>query len=540
MGLPSIRAQNGKDGLSKFFLESPDILFTELVLPDISTPEMIGKIRESPKNPQVPVYLIAESGNRMFENPEMLRKISADGVLKKPVSKLELQKLIAGHFGIGPAKKKRKTKKVLRGKQAKYKGNLYHISYPEILSALASNKETGVLVVESKEIRVWVSMGQGLPVKAKSHGAKKLTLANLLQKKCLIDRTRLKEAKRVMKRKNLPFKEVLISMKIISTEELARSVAYQSEQCLLLPFGWKTGGFSFYGKSKAGRGNSLRGLSVPDIFLKGAKGAITKNEIAKKFAGHMSTPFHVNEDAFGYFENCNFSDKEKSLVVKARDNIDIRGLLELSLCPKEDSLHVIWTLFQLGVYKFREEAGQGKKDCRQRSSKNGQSFRTDLSSLNRNRAKKVPRNNQRQSGKEETDFSNYKECLRKGRPDLAVQALLKANEVDKKNPENYTKLAKTIWMLSAKETQSLSLADSSLNPVKLLQKAIAINPDYLEAHLLLGKLYKENHFFSAALKSFNKVLKIEPEHKEASREASLMNIKLRKLNVSTQGAHAGI
>ncbi len=84
-----VLAANGAAGLTKFDQERPDLIITDIIMPEKEGIETIREIRE--KNTQVPI--VAYSGGGRTKNYDFLRmahKLGATEVLRKPFANEEL------------------------------------------------------------------------------------------------------------------------------------------------------------------------------------------------------------------------------------------------------------------------------------------------------------------------------------------------------------------------------------------------------------------------------------------------------------------
>ncbi len=70
---------NGKEALESFARSAPDLILTDIVMPDTEGIELIMRIRKSDPN----VKIIAMSGGNYLE---IARKLGADRILAKPFS----------------------------------------------------------------------------------------------------------------------------------------------------------------------------------------------------------------------------------------------------------------------------------------------------------------------------------------------------------------------------------------------------------------------------------------------------------------------
>jgi len=130
-------------------------------------------------------------------------------------------------------------------------------------------------------------------------------------------------------------------------------------------------------------------------------------------------------------------------------------------------------------------------------------------------------------------------------PDLATSyyhfSLARMHELNKdyaKALEEYDKALKADPVsasLKIEYSRALWLAGENSRAVEECKKAIGLEPDSIEGHHLLGKIYfnsREEDLDSKALEQFEKVLKLDPNHQEALFDAAQIELKNRNYEVS--------
>ena len=81
-------AANGKDGLKQFRENTPDLVITDIIMPEMEGISFIRELRAYNKN----IPIIAMTGNvhgRMEEYLDISSKLGADEVLRKPIKSKE-------------------------------------------------------------------------------------------------------------------------------------------------------------------------------------------------------------------------------------------------------------------------------------------------------------------------------------------------------------------------------------------------------------------------------------------------------------------
>ena len=135
-------AKNGEEGLQKFFMEKPDVLVADVMMPKMDGFEMVKRIRQSDKHTPV-LFLTARSAiNDVVEGFEL----GANDYLKKPFGMQELMvrmKALAGRLITQTAEKEKKTDWIEIG-QYRFNSILQRLEYAGIETEL-SHRESEIL-----------------------------------------------------------------------------------------------------------------------------------------------------------------------------------------------------------------------------------------------------------------------------------------------------------------------------------------------------------------------------------------------------------
>jgi two-component system cell cycle response regulator DivK len=87
-GYEVIAAENGREGLSQAFNNTPDIIITDINLPDIDGYEITDTLKKDKKTAHIPV--IAMTANVMKKDRENILQAGCDGFISKPIDIDEL------------------------------------------------------------------------------------------------------------------------------------------------------------------------------------------------------------------------------------------------------------------------------------------------------------------------------------------------------------------------------------------------------------------------------------------------------------------
>ena len=91
-GYEVIPAETGQDGLDKAFASKPDIVITDINLPDIDGYQVTDALKKGQHTAHIPV--IAMTANVMQKDKDEVFKAGCDGFISKPIDVDELPLLI--------------------------------------------------------------------------------------------------------------------------------------------------------------------------------------------------------------------------------------------------------------------------------------------------------------------------------------------------------------------------------------------------------------------------------------------------------------
>jgi CheY-like chemotaxis protein len=81
--------RNGRAGLEAFATDRPDLLITDIIMPEVDGLEVIRAVRAQDRN--LPIIAISGGGDREdFEFLETAQRLGATEVIRKPISREQL------------------------------------------------------------------------------------------------------------------------------------------------------------------------------------------------------------------------------------------------------------------------------------------------------------------------------------------------------------------------------------------------------------------------------------------------------------------
>jgi CheY-like chemotaxis protein len=92
----AILASSGEEALRLVAIEHPDLIFIDLMLPDIDGLQVLAQIREIGSAREIPIYLLSAANDRNIG--EQARALGAQGYLTKPLRLQTLLDILQKYF----------------------------------------------------------------------------------------------------------------------------------------------------------------------------------------------------------------------------------------------------------------------------------------------------------------------------------------------------------------------------------------------------------------------------------------------------------
>ena len=143
-GYEVIEAENGEEAFDIANKELPDLIISDIMMPQMDGLELCWMIRENSKVPIVPFIFLTS-----FEDAEMeIRgfRAGADEYLNKPIDRKELLQRVEDLLARTKNLKEMETKS---DTHKGFSGNLNELSIVELVQMLNLNKKTGILQINS-------------------------------------------------------------------------------------------------------------------------------------------------------------------------------------------------------------------------------------------------------------------------------------------------------------------------------------------------------------------------------------------------------
>ncbi len=92
-------AANGLEAMKVLAAQDIDIVFTDLVMPEMNGEEFIAKLSRDGLTDKLPVIVISSAGGTL--RVERLRELGVRGFVHKPFTPEQIEELVIEHTGVG-------------------------------------------------------------------------------------------------------------------------------------------------------------------------------------------------------------------------------------------------------------------------------------------------------------------------------------------------------------------------------------------------------------------------------------------------------
>jgi two-component system, chemotaxis family, chemotaxis protein CheY len=96
-GIVLVEAKDGKDALAKLGEITPDLLLTDLNMPEMDGFTLIAELRTKPEFAKLPVLVLTTAG--AVEDQARAKSLNVTGYVTKPIRPAELEMTVRGALG---------------------------------------------------------------------------------------------------------------------------------------------------------------------------------------------------------------------------------------------------------------------------------------------------------------------------------------------------------------------------------------------------------------------------------------------------------
>lgn len=349
-GYESVVANTGARGLDIFFGRLPDLIFVNLLMPDLQGVDLIRRIRSREEGAKLPIVAISQiSGGSISA-----RQFGANELITKPINPgegLELAQRILGvasHSESPTEMRERRTKTQIRydkdTKGIPERGLFKRLPFHQLLSRIYRRHSSGELMVEDELGAVRLGFQDGLPVLIEAEG-----FARRLARDGLISSREAQIIRRRATAEGISLQAAARQLQLIEAdvlEDAIRGFGYRVMRDLARPNG---GRFQWTEKSV-----------IPDVPLDPSvviSLAVKRHFPLEKINEALSAKGRMNKPMYLADDPSRLPDLAKraaisEVVESTKRGMTLRALVNSSSTPNVDLLRAAYALGLLHVITF--------------------------------------------------------------------------------------------------------------------------------------------------------------------------------------------
>ncbi|UCE86193.1 MAG: response regulator, partial [Deltaproteobacteria bacterium] len=320
-------AHDGESALAELESGLPALLLLDVTLPKRDGFEVLESLRRGGEpGSELPVVLLSD-GLPTPRYRQRAEDLGADALLTKPVALATLLDTVAKHLGgDGRARPAPAAKGATDAESLS--GTLAELPFPALLHQLHGLRATGVLYLSTGERKKALQFRDGYAVAVKSNVVSEC-LGNYLMQTGHVSKPIVRESLKRMKRGEGLQGEILVAMKILSEEELARALDGQAHQKLFEIFEWTEGKFHFRIGARLERANTLALRGSPaDVILDGVRSRFPLEPIDAHLSTNDASYIAQGASPFYRFQEVHLEEREEKFLRKLDGSHALSEFLE--------------------------------------------------------------------------------------------------------------------------------------------------------------------------------------------------------------------
>ena len=265
-GYDSIVVEDGAEGIKKFELEKPDLVFMDILLPKIDGFEVLKRIRKYSERTDAPVVMISGGmENRVFEE-EALKECGASSYLIKPFTVVDVWRELEAFLG-----SKAEIEPATDWDEIGWK-SFREVPLAAVLADVKKRRADGLLFIRGEGTTLLVMLTGGRIAFVWSNDPD-YRLDKILFKKNLIDKARYNQAQElfISSRGRRRMGEILVGMRFLKREELRDALQIQQLALITRAFGWIDANFKFLEGSFPTEEPIYIDIDIDDLIIEGIR-----------------------------------------------------------------------------------------------------------------------------------------------------------------------------------------------------------------------------------------------------------------------------
>jgi len=364
-GFTTVNAKDGVEGLKRFLMEAPHLILLDVLLPKLDGFEVLRRIRETPQGRAVPILMMSAVYKAPGVQLQAQKMWGADGYIIKPFELSELEGKITALLKEGRAALAADIRTGESGTEVQpvsvgfprtaslvigFTGHLKDVSIPQILAVLWEFKETGALTLEWGKQRKEIFFVEGLPVGAES------TLPSdgldvFLIKLEKVPASTMKECMRFAAESGKPLQNILLSLNILSQEELEFCRTYNLKETILSCFTWPEGTYRFR-HDDAVKSTLHKGLlRTINIILEGIRRYYSREKLEALFYALKDKTLSLGEEFYTSVAELDLDPSERKLLSLVNGERSVEDIMYMSGIDVTRAFSVLYTLLLLKIIR---------------------------------------------------------------------------------------------------------------------------------------------------------------------------------------------
>jgi curved DNA-binding protein CbpA len=229
-------------------------------------------------------------------------------------------------------------------------GSLDRDPLPEILHSLAWSEESGVLQLTLDLTSKHIYFGEGAIVFARSnqHADR---LGELLVRQDRITRSQLADASNKLRASGRKLGQVLVSMGLMSDDEVRSSVATQMRGIIHPVFAWDAGEYCFQEKPKPIEADLAIDLPTIPTILEGTRHVDDPRKL-RHALGDLNRVVSYSRDPWMHSHQVNLTPQEGFVLSRVDGQSSIADVVAVTPMSEDETLQCVYALLSAGFLEF--------------------------------------------------------------------------------------------------------------------------------------------------------------------------------------------
>ena len=338
-------ATKGEHGVEVFFSELPDLLFINLLMPDLSGTDMVNRIRSRIEGAKIPIYFLSPL---VSSGSKITKESGATGQIERPINLLEFDSIVRKHFpDLKPPESMAGAygRPRMAGSDKWRQTSLALMPLPKLFAQIFKSGQDGLLSIELGHRKLKIKFAKGEPA-AFSPGE----LAKFLSRNKYISVEEARKIPRHAKAKKVSGLTALREMNLLTEQKVDRAYRDFIYEVLEEAAGFSEGEIHFKGK-KVLEKPTLSGVDF--VWMAGLQ-VYNSSYLMRKF----DKEDRLNKKLYLALKTNTYTEPSRP-IRSVLDNVGqgrtLDGLVRMTEGVSENQVyHIAYALLLCGVLTFNE------------------------------------------------------------------------------------------------------------------------------------------------------------------------------------------